>query len=605
MAHFLYRVPCFSSYCGSESVMESSFETAKTSLHEPARGGIRTMPFIIANEALLRVATVGLHVSMILYLTYEYHFDNATGTSILLAWGAVSSFMPIFGAFLSDSYLGRFVLIAYGSIITLIGLCLLWLTASLDEARPPYCNNIFSGECVKPKLGQVALLFSSLLLMSIGGGGIGACSLPFGADQFDNPENPKNERVLQIYFNWYYVSLAISVMISMTVMVYVLQKAGWSIGFGIIAALMLCSTIMFFMGIKLYIMIDAKTKLIPDLIKVVAMTWKNRDLTLPPPGSNGNYHYDNNYKAVSPTNRLRFLNKACLIRISDKGLKSNPGYVCTVQQVEELKALIKVLPIWSTGIPIAVSIHQNSFHVLQANTLDRRLAGNFKIPAPSFAVFGILTLAIWVTLYDRILVPIISKYTKNPRGLSFQQRMGIGLVISCIAAAASALVEMIRRAKAIEQGLAEHPQVLVDMSAMWLIPQSCLVGLAEAFNAIGQIEFYYSQFPKSMASIGVSLFALGSAVGDLVAVVIIQATKSVTKRGGKVNWLANNLSKGHLDYYYWMLTALCVANVFYYLLCSWAYGPCDDTTIWYVTNDDNKEVQEEMEMIKSEKSIVS
>ncbi|KAG9140329.1 hypothetical protein Leryth_018500 [Lithospermum erythrorhizon] len=507
--------------------------------------------------------------------------------------------------FLADSFLGRFVLIGYGSIITLLGLCLLWLTASLDQGRPPHCNNPLSGDCVKPNAGQLSLLFSALLLMSIGGGGIGACSMPFGADQFDNPQNPKNQRVLQTYFNWYYVVLSISILISMTVIVYVLQKAGWSIGFGILAALMLSSTIMFFMGIKIYIMIDAKKKLIYDLIKVVAITWKNKDLDLPPLGNNENYYYDKNFKAVSPTKRLRFLNKACLIKTPNKELKSNEAKateieLCTVQQVEELKALIKVLPIWSTGIPIAISIHQQSFHVFQANTLDRRLAGNFKIPAPSFGVFAILTLAIWIALYDRILVPIISKYTKNPRGLSYHQRMGIGLVISCIAAAIAAIVEMIRRLKAIDQGLAEHPEVLVNMSAMWLIPQNCLVGLAEAFNAIGQIEFYYSQFPKSMASIGVSLFSLGKAVGDLVAIVIVQATKNITKRGGKVSWLDNNINQGHLDYYYWMLTALCVANVFYYLLCSWAYGPCDDTKIWYETEYKNKEVEEE----EKEKDIV-
>ncbi|KAG9134773.1 hypothetical protein Leryth_001084 [Lithospermum erythrorhizon] len=328
MANLVYKLPCFSSWCGSESSapenMESSFETAKTSLYEPFRkGGLRTMPFIIANEALLRVATIGLHSSMILYLTYEYHFDNATGSSILLAWGAVSSIMPIFGAFLSDSFLGRFVLIAYGSIITFIGLCVLWLTASLDQARPTHCKNPLLGDCAKPDTGQLALLFSALLLMSIGGGGIGACSLPFGADQFNNPQNPKNERVLQTYFNWYYVSLSISIMFSMTVMVQVLLKAGWSIGFGILAVLMLFSTIMFLLGTKLYVMVVAKKKLIYDLIRVVVVTWKNRDLTLPSPSSNGNYHHDENSKLVSPTKRLRFLNKACLIKVHSKELKSN------------------------------------------------------------------------------------------------------------------------------------------------------------------------------------------------------------------------------------------------------------------------------------------
>eukprot|EP01018_Ginkgo_biloba_P014973 Gb_36819 [translate_table: standard] len=31
---------------------------------------------------------------------------------------------------------------------------------------------------------------------------------------------------------------------------------------------------------------------------------------------------------------------------------------------------------------------------------------------------------------------------------------------------------------------------IVPISALWLVPQYCLMGLAEAFNAIGQLEFY-------------------------------------------------------------------------------------------------------------------
>ena len=55
------------------------------------------------------------------------------------------------------------------------------------------------------------------------------------------------------------------------------------------------------------------------------------------------------------------------------------------------------------------------------------------------------------------------------------------------------------------------------MSAMRLVPQHCLTGLAEALNLIGQIKFYYSEFPKTMSSIGVSLLALGLGFGAVLA----------------------------------------------------------------------------------------
>lgn len=46
--------------------------------------------------------------------------DVVRATTVLFLWNAIANFMPILGAFLSDSYLGRFRVIALGTIVTLI-----------------------------------------------------------------------------------------------------------------------------------------------------------------------------------------------------------------------------------------------------------------------------------------------------------------------------------------------------------------------------------------------------------------------------------------------------------------------------------------------------
>lgn len=130
-----------------------------------------------------------------------------------------------------------------------------------------------------------------------------------------------------------------------------------------------------------------------------------------------------------------------------------------------------------------------------------------------------------MAIYDRILVPLISKYTKRPGGLSFKQRIGTGLVLSCLAMAVASEVERRRRNTAIQEGFENNKHGVVTMSAWWLVPQHCLTGLAEAFNAIGQIEFYYSQFPKSMSSIAVALLSLGFGMGSLVGSLIVTVQK--------------------------------------------------------------------------------
>lgn len=304
----------------------------------------------------------------------------------------------------------------------------------------------------------------------------------------------------------------------------------------------------------------------------------------------------------------RFLNKACIVSnlekdITPTGEAIDPWRLCTVKQVEEFKSLIKVLPIWSSGIMIAVTVNQHSFPVLQALSMDRLVIGNFKIPPGSFDVFSLLTLTVWVALYDQLLVRQFSKFTKLPQGLSLKQRMGIGLLLSCLGMAVSAMVERKRRDAAISQGLSGSPYGVVNMSAFWLVPQYSLLGLAEAFNAIGQIEFYYSQFPKSMASIGVALFALGLAVGNLVASLIVVVVNGFTKQGARVSWVANNLNQGRLDYYYWILAILSLVNFFYFLWCSLAYGPCDQPTHWD-DEIDKEEVHEEQSVKGSTSPVI-
>ncbi|XP_061343822.1 protein NRT1/ PTR FAMILY 1.2-like [Gastrolobium bilobum] len=579
--------------------MEMSMEQKKaTEQVVRKKGGYRTMPFIIANETFEKVANFGLHVNMILYMLQEYHLDPSTAAIIIFLWNALSNFIPIFGAFLSDSCVGRFRVIAWGTFIDLVGLVVLWLTAIIRHARPQECH---VETCPSPTGSQLMFLFSSLILMAFGAGGIRPCSLAFAADQINNPENPRNERVMKSFFNWYYVSVGFSIMVSVIFLVYIQVKAGWVVGFGIPVGLMSFSAIMFLLGSYMYVKVKPNKSLLTSLAQVIVATWKNRHSTLPPKNSDL-WYFHNGSNLVQPTDKARFLNKACIIKNREKDLDSNgmavdPWNLCTVRQVEELKVIIKVLPIWSTGIILATAINQQSFAVVQAGTMDR-VVFNLNIPQTSFGAFTIITLTLWIAIYDRIIVPLLLIYKK---GLTVKQRMGIGLVISCLANIVAALVEKKRRNAAIREGFMNNPNGVVNMSAMWLVPQYSLFGLAEAFNAIGQIEFYYTQFPKTMSSIAIALFTLGFGMGNLVASIIVKVVKDGTVRPGEESWLSSNLNRGHYDYYYALLFILSLVNLFYYFICSRAYGSTEDIQIWDEEVDTKLELERDVTQNEEEK----
>ncbi|PIA64872.1 hypothetical protein AQUCO_00100384v1 [Aquilegia coerulea] len=565
---------------------------------QPSRkkGGFRTMPFIIANEAFERVASFGLLPNMTRYLMGGYHMDVATGTYVLSIWSAATNFFPVVGAFISDSFLGRYRTIVVGCVTSLLGMILLWLTAMIPQAKPPPCEAL-SKSCKSSSTAQLAFLFASFVLMSIGAGGIRPCSLAFGADQWDKDGNPKSKNVLQSFFNWYYVSATTSVLLAMTVIVYIQDHFGWKIGFGVPVVFQFMSGFLFLLASSFYIKTKPNKSLFTGFAQVSVAAFRKRHIDLPK-SKEACYHYIKGSKIVVPTDMLRCLNKACIIINKEKDVKTDgsatdPWSLCTVEQVEELKALLKVMPIWSTGIIIAVNISQQTFPYLQASSMDRHITSNFQIPAGSFGMFTVLTLIIWIAVYDRLIIPQLAKLTGKPYGIGLKQRIGIGLALSCMAMATSAIVENMRRKTAIRQGFADNPQGILNMSAMWLVPQHCLTGLAEAFNAIGQTEFYYSQFPRSMSSIATSLFGLGMAVGSLLVSVIVKMVDDATKGEGKESWVSSNLNKGHYDYYYWILTILSVMNFLYFLVCSWAYGPCEGERTKVPSEGDDEGMREE------------
>ncbi|KAK4361910.1 hypothetical protein RND71_017151 [Anisodus tanguticus] len=558
--------------------MEDSEKQTSIPIKSRKKGGLITMPFIIANEALEKVASYGLLPNMTFYLMREYKMEVTSAQNLLFFWSAATNFLPLVGAFVADSYLGRFLAIGLGSIFSFLGNSVLWLTAMIPKVRPPPCNG---QACKSATTSQYVLLVFSFLLMSIGAGGIRPCSLAFGANQFDKGDNPNKQRVLESFFAWYYTSSIVSVLIALTGIVYLQDRMGWKIGFGVPAILMFLSALFFFLASPFYIKQKVRSNLFASFIQVIVVAYKNRKL--PYPNQNSDYHHKNGSGPQVPTEKLRFLNKACIIKspedVKPNGVAVNPWNLCTVEQVEELKALIRVMPLWSTGIMLSINLSQSSFPLLQAQSMDRYLTKGFQIPAGSFGMFLMIALALWVFLYDRVILPLASKIRGRPVRLTPLVRMGIGIFVSCLSMLVSGIVEHVRRRRAINQGLLNNPQGIVEMSAMWLILQNSLNGIAEAFSAIGSTEFYYSELPRSMSSLASALFGLGMAVANLLASVILSAVDKYTKGEGKESWVSSSINKGHYEYYYWLLAVMTAFNLLYFVACSWAYGPSVDIDI--------------------------
>jgi len=269
---------------------------------------------------------------------------------------------------------------------------------------------------------------------------------------------------------------------------------------------------------------------------------------------------------------LRFLNKAAIIEegeLKPDGTRSDHWRLCSIQQVEEVKCIARIITIWAAGIISLTSItQQGTFTVSQALKMDRHLGPNFQIPAGSMGVISMITIGLWLPFYDRILVPALRKITKHEGGITHLQRIGIGILFSILSMVVAGLIERVRRASAV---LHPHPHGVAPMSVMWLAPQLILMGFCEAFNILGQIEFFNRQFPEHMTSVGNALFSCSFAGSSYLSTFLVNVVHRYTGGHGRPDWLTKDLNAGRLENFYFLIAGMGVLNLIYFLYCAHRY----------------------------------
>ncbi|KAJ6860655.1 hypothetical protein NC651_036899 [Populus alba x Populus x berolinensis] len=585
-----------------ETSMENGREEKTTSDDEPEvkYGGIKAMPFVIGNETFEKLGTVGSLTNLAVYLTTVFNMKAVTATTFINVFSGTTNLAPLLGAYLTDTYFGRYKTLGFASISSFLGMVALMLTAAIPTLHPPECAP--GGACAGPTTWQIAFLLSAFAFLVIGAGGIRPCNLAFGADQF-NPNTESGKRGITSFFNWYYFTFTFAVMVSVTGIVYVQSNISWPIGFGIPAFLMLLSCVLFFVGTRIYVIVKPEGSPISSVVHVIVAATKKRGLKLPENSTVSLFSYipaKSINSKLPRTEQFRFLDKAAIITDGDQinldGSATNPSKLCSIQQVEEVKCLLRIIPIWSTSILYHIPlIQQQTYAVFQALQMDRRLGTSFEVPAATYVIFIMITLTIWIPLYDRIIVPFLQRLTGKEGGLTLLQRMGIGMVLAMLCTIVSGVVEGNRRHIALTRptlGITRKGGAISSMSAMWLIPQLSLAGLSEGFNYIAQIEFFYKQFPENMRSIAGSSFFAGIAISNYLSGFLVSMVHRITSGSKSGDWLDDDLNKGKLDCFYYVIVGLGILNFGYFLLCAkwYRYKDGDNSTVEMATKGPQKHI---------------
>ncbi len=193
----------------------------------------RGIPYIIGNELAERFSFYGMKCILIIFMTQYLINDNGTieplsdkeATKWYHLFTSAVYFTPIFGALLSDVFIGKYKTILILSIIYCFG----HLTLAIDETR----------------FG----LIIGLSLISIGAGGIKPCVSAHVGDQFGKT----NSIFLTNVFSWFYLSINLGAFVSTLLTPYLLHNYGPWLAFGIPGLLMFIATYIFWLGRHVFI----------------------------------------------------------------------------------------------------------------------------------------------------------------------------------------------------------------------------------------------------------------------------------------------------------------------------------------------------------------
>ncbi|KAL2497389.1 Protein NRT1/PTR FAMILY 5.10 [Abeliophyllum distichum] len=452
-------------------------------------GSWKSAFFIICVKVDERFAYYGICLNLISYLTGPLGQSTATAAENVNAWSGTASLLPLLGAFLADSFLGRYRTIIIASGLYILGadvaqgitnsaaqtpsvqdhsvlysfremqrrqfefikkrvlllekilnakyfaLGLLSLSAVVYSFESSDCQIAVNNTACSPPRFQIIFFFFffSLYLFAQAQGGHKPCLQAFGADQFDE-QDPKECKDKSSFFNWWYFSMNSGIIFALCVLNYIQENVSWDLGFGIPCIVMCLALIIFLLGTMTYrfcIQSDERNPFvrIGQVFLNAARNWWTT------PAAKSKEEEAQGILPYQGSEQFKFHKKAL---VAPDGSKEDRK-VCTITEIEEAKAVLRLVPIWTTCLGYATVFSQSStLFTKQGVTMDRS----------------------------------ITAMTKKPSGITLLQRIGTGILLSFLSMVIAALVERECQKTAGEYGLVDLPKATVPMSVWWLIPLS-------------------------------------------------------------------------------------------------------------------------------------
>ncbi|KAG8650390.1 hypothetical protein MANES_07G035900v8, partial [Manihot esculenta] len=277
--------------------------------------------------------------------------------------------------------------------------------------------------------------------------------------------------------------------------------------------------------------------------------------------TNGCVHFekDSNEVLLLPHNPIfrafSCLDKAAIPETPFPDQERQQGKLCTIEEVNRVKKLLGLLPMWTTLLIYAlVEATGSTFFIGQVYDSSNAIKFfGFTLPIHAFSALESLVSSTVPYLFN-VLIPKQWNKNKEKRQLIALLRIGLAMMCSILCCVTASKVE-VHRLNSIHN--------LTSMSKFWLFPQFILLGIMEGLVRDGLCGFFYSQVDESMKHYESSLNDCVLGIGKFLSVICV-----VTFKG----YFGDSVDKSRLDKYYLTLAALSCGNLLFYVLVACIYS---------------------------------
>ncbi len=324
------------------------------------------------------------------------------------------------------------------------------------------------GHGVLAAFESITGLYWGLGLIALGSGGIKPCVSAFVGDQL----GAKDKDLVPKVYELFYFSVNFGAFFSSIIIPWTLPKYGPSVAFGIPGVLMAIATLVFWMGRKHYIVV-------------------------PPTGSENQTHFFGILWYG-----LTHLGK----RKGKQHWLDTALAKYDAKRVEGVKAVVAIGAVFASATAFwALYDQSGSSWVLQAQRMNLNFMG-IQWEASQIQALNPIMILILIPVFSLWLYPLLEKIGLRPTPL---RRLGTGMFLTGFSFAIVGAIQVF-----LDSG--------VVLNVGWQIFAYMVLGAAEVMVSITGLEFAYTQAPKTMKGIIMSLWLLTISAGNFFTGMVSQ-----------------------------------------------------------------------------------